>query len=112
MPKPQDDVEELHSDGAESNEVEVNRDLFKDIKFYLHESIKKRFSRNNLTRDIEVGHEPLDLTPLANNSFFVCRGTAELYITLIMAATQFLSMSCSPKRRYYNLSLTIRTMLN
>jgi hypothetical protein len=54
MPEPQDDTEELHSDGADSEDVEINRDLFKDIAFFLHKSIKKNFSRRNLTRDIEV----------------------------------------------------------
>lgn len=57
------DVEELHSEGADH--VEVNRDLFKDqhgsIEFFLHESIKKKFSRRNLTRDIEVRHECMSL---------------------------------------------------
>lgn len=64
MPEPRNDVEELHSEGAESGDGEVNRDLFKDqhgrsIPFFLHKSIKKRFSRRNLTRDIKVPHEPL-----------------------------------------------------
>lgn len=58
MPGPQDDVEELHSEGAESDAVEVNRELFKDVKFFLHESIKKNFSRRNLTQDIKVRYEP------------------------------------------------------
>lgn len=73
MPEPQD-VKELPSEGAESDDVEVNRDLFKDqygrsIPFFLHDSIKKNFSRRNLTRDIKVRREPLDLTCLIIDSF-------------------------------------------
>lgn len=65
MPEPQD-VEELQSEEVESEDVEVNRDLFKDqygfrIAFFLHKSIKKSFSRRNLTRDIEVRLTPLNL---------------------------------------------------
>jgi hypothetical protein len=70
MLEPED---ELHSEGSESDDAEVNRDLFKDqhgsVKFFLHESIKKRFSRRNLTRNIEVRREPLDLTRLIIDSF-------------------------------------------
>jgi hypothetical protein len=59
MLEPQDDVNELNSEGADGSDVEVNRDLFKDqyghsIEFFLHKSIKKKFSQRNLTRDIEV----------------------------------------------------------
>ena len=62
-------MEELHSEEAES-EVEVNRDLFKDIKFFLHESIKNNFARRNLTRDIKVRrHKLLDLIRLGIDSF-------------------------------------------
>jgi hypothetical protein len=68
MPEPQDDVEELHSEGAEPDD-EVNRDLFKDVKFYFHESVKKDFSRRNLARDIKVGHEPLDFTRIVIDLF-------------------------------------------
>jgi hypothetical protein len=54
-----DDAKEMHSDRAESEDVEVNRDLFKyqnghPIAFFLHGSIKKDFYRQNLTRNIEV----------------------------------------------------------
>jgi hypothetical protein len=57
-----DDVDELQSEEADSEDVEVNHDLFKDehgfpIAFFLHKSIKKSFSRRNLTRDIKVRHE-------------------------------------------------------
>jgi hypothetical protein len=66
MSEPQDDV----SEGTKSDE-EVNHDLFKDqdgsVKFFLHESIKKKFARRNLTRDIEVRREPLDLTRLIDS---------------------------------------------
>lgn len=109
MPDPQDDVGELQSEGTESDGVEVNGELFKNIKFFLHKSIKKNFSRRNLTRDIKVQHG----SHSSNYWFiFVCRDMAELYTTLPLAATQFLSMSCMRKRRYYNLCLTIRTILN
>lgn len=59
MPEPKVDTEEFHSEGADSEDVEINRNLFKDIAFFLHESIKKNFSRRNLTRDIEVRREAL-----------------------------------------------------
>ena len=67
--EPQDDVdvEELHSE-AGSEHDEINRDLFKDIAFFLHKSIKKNFSRRNLIRDIVVRREPLDLTRLIIDS--------------------------------------------
>ena len=52
MPEPQDDVEESFSEGAFFDEV--NRDLFKDVKFFLHQSVKKNFARRKLTRDIKV----------------------------------------------------------
>ena len=68
MHEPQDDV---GSEGAESDDDEVNRGLFKNAKFFLHESIRKKFSRRNLTRDIEVRNEPLklDLTHLVIEPF-------------------------------------------
>ena len=59
MPEPQNDAEGSHPEGADSEDVEINRDLFKDVAFFLHESIKKKFSRRNLTRDIEVRREAL-----------------------------------------------------
>lgn len=57
MSEIQDD-EELQSEEAESEDVEVNR-VFEDqdgfpIAFFLHKSIKKSFARRNLTRDILV----------------------------------------------------------
>ena len=60
MPEPQDNAEELFPEGASDDEV--NRDLFKGIKFFFHRSVKKKFHRRKLTRDIKVEHEPLDLT--------------------------------------------------
>ena len=65
MPEPED---ESHSEGPESDGAELNRDLFKDqhgsVKFFIHESIKKKFPRRNLTRNIQVRREPLNFTRL------------------------------------------------
>lgn len=58
----QENVDELQSGGTESEDAEVNHNLFQDqhgfrIAFFLHESIKRSFLRRNLTRDIEVCHD-------------------------------------------------------
>lgn len=65
MPGPQNDVIELmeEEDEVASDDARMNRDLFKDqhgfpIGFFLHKSIKKGFSRRNLSRDIKVRYEP------------------------------------------------------
>jgi len=85
-----DNVDELQSAGAESEDAdEVNRNLFRDkhgirTAFFLHESIKGRFSRQNLTRDIEVRHELSPAEPIIWSHIFmihvsfVCRSMVEL----------------------------------
>lgn len=116
MSELQDDVDELQSEEAGSEDVEVNRDLFKDehgfpVAFFLHRSIKKSFSRRNLTRDIKVRHEfPPRLSTMGNLSFF-CRDTAELYWTLILAAIQSLSMPCMTEGRLYRSRITLTTIV-
>ena len=66
MPESQGDV---HLEGTESEDLEVNHDLFKGVIFVLHESITKNFSRQNLIQDIEVRRESLDLIRLIIDSF-------------------------------------------